>query len=89
MAEIELLYFNIHGRGLLIRMLLKMGEIEFKDTQLAWKSDEFLRLKPSKTKLYQVLQKIRIRKIRRIPVFKIFFFHKFFITFFAIFFPKF
>jgi len=45
MPEIELLYFGIHGRGLLIRWLLKMGGVDFKDTKLS--REEFGKLKPS------------------------------------------
>jgi len=39
MSEIELIYFNIHGgvRGLLQRMVLKFGEVDFKDTMVELK----------------------------------------------------
>ena len=46
MPEIELLYWPEHGRGLLIRMLLKMGGVEFKDTKISPK--EFAKIKSSK-----------------------------------------
>ena len=32
MPELELLYFPFHARALLIRMLLKKGNVTFKDT---------------------------------------------------------
>jgi len=44
MSNIELLYFPIHGRALTIRMLLKIGNVEFTDTKLS--QEEFAKLKP-------------------------------------------
>ena len=44
MPEIELLYFGIHGRALLTRMLFNYGGVEFKDTKLS--REEFAALKP-------------------------------------------
>ena len=46
MPELELLYFPIHGRALLTRMLFNYGGVEFKDTKLS--REEFAALKPSK-----------------------------------------
>ena len=45
---IELIYFNIHGgvRGLLHRLLLKYGDVEFKDTQVDFFT-EWTDFKPS------------------------------------------
>merc|ERR1711957_324946 len=45
MPSIELLYFGIHGRALLTRMLLKLGDVEFTDTKLT--REEFGEMKPS------------------------------------------
>ena len=41
--DIELLYFPIHGRGLFTRMLLKIGNVDFKDTILTF--PEFSKIK--------------------------------------------
>ena len=45
MSNIELIYFSIHGRALLTRMLLKYGGVEFKDTHVD--REEFAKMKPS------------------------------------------
>ena len=39
------LYYPIHGRALLARMLLKLSSVDFKDTKVT--SEEFAKLKPS------------------------------------------
>ena len=48
MADIELVYFSFHGRGLIPRMLFKLAGVEFKDTHIAM--DEFPKIKPGITR---------------------------------------
>ena len=45
MSSIEFIYYPIHGRALLARMLLKLSDVDFKDTQVT--SEEFAKFKPS------------------------------------------
>ena len=44
MPELEFIYFNLHGRGFMPRMILKLGGVDFKDTRGV---DEFPKMKPS------------------------------------------
>ena len=47
MPELELLYFPIHGRALLIRMLLIKGKVPFKDLGQRMTFPDFGKLKSS------------------------------------------
>ena len=64
-AEIELVYFAIHGRGLLTRMLLKMGNVAFKDTKPSM--EEFAIMKPS---MFAITVKHSLHITDRMDVFK-------------------
>jgi hypothetical protein len=46
MSEVELLYFDIHGRGFCARMILYIGDVDYKNTIVTL--PEFHALKPSK-----------------------------------------
>ena len=46
MANIELVYFGINGRGLLTRLLFKLGDVDFTDTIISF--EDFAAMKPGK-----------------------------------------
>jgi len=48
MPDIELIYYGIHGRALLARMLFQLGNVDFKDTQQTM--EDFLKVKPSRSR---------------------------------------
>ena len=43
MSVPELLYFPVHGRGLYIKLAFKLGNVEFKDTEI--NPPEFMAMK--------------------------------------------
>ena len=45
-SDVELLYFPVHGRGLVARLILDYGKVDYKNTILT--VPEFGALKPSK-----------------------------------------
>ena len=53
-SDIELLYFPIHGRGLVARLILDYGKVDYKNN--VFKFPEFMAtLKPSKLFIYILL----------------------------------
>ena len=49
-SDVELLYFPIHGRGLVARMILDYGKVDYHNNVINF--PEFMALKPSKFFIY-------------------------------------
>ena len=45
-SDVELLYFPIHGRGLVARLILDFGKVDYNNNVINF--PEFMALKPSK-----------------------------------------
>ena len=46
MPEVELIYFPFHGRAMLARLVLEIGNVPFKNTTVV--GEEFAKMKSSK-----------------------------------------
>ena len=52
-SDVELLYFPIHGRGLVARLILDYGKVDYNNNVINF--PEFMALKPSKLFKYILL----------------------------------